>query len=82
MTMVDEPVAVIASFGGRGGMRPLRFRWNGRVIHVKGVTYRWVRREGSRRLHLFSVTDGGTLYSLCFDPAGLSWRLEAVETEI
>ncbi len=82
MTTIDEPVTVIASFGGGERISPLKFRWSGRVIPVKEVTYRWVRHDGSRRLYCFSLTDGSTLYNLCFDPEGLSWMLQAVETEL
>lgn len=81
MTEIDEPVTVVASFGGSERVRPLRFNWGGRVITVKEVTYRWVRHDGARRLYFFSLTDGKTLYNLCFDPSGLTWRLHAVETE-
>lgn len=80
--IIGEQVTVTASFGGRDGVRPLRFTWNGRVILVKEVTYRWVQQEGSKRLHFFSLTDGSSLYSLYFDPAGLRWGLQAVETEL
>ncbi len=82
MTAIDEPVTVVASFGGRERVKPLSFRWAGREIPVKEVTYRWVQQDGSRRLYFFSLTDGSTLYNLCFDPSGLSWRLQAVETEL
>jgi hypothetical protein len=81
MTGIDEPVAVVASFGDGGRIRPLRFRWGGRVIQVEEVTYRWTQYEGRRKLYFFSITDGGALYNLSFDPAGLRWMLKAVETE-
>ncbi len=81
MTTIGEPVTVVASFSGGGKINPLKFRWSGRVIPVKEVTYRWVKHDGGRRLYCFSITDGSTLYNLSFDPAGLSWRLQAVETE-
>ncbi len=80
MTTVDEPVTVVASFGGGGRISPLKFRWSGRVIPVREVTYRWTRHVGGRRLYCFSISDGTTLYSLSFDPEGLSWRLQAVDT--
>lgn len=79
---VGEQVTVIASFGGRDGVRPLSFNWDGRVIQVKEVTYRWVQQDGSKRLYFFSLTDGRALYSLYFDPAGLRWGLQAVETDL
>ncbi len=80
MVEIDEPVAVVASFY-KGRVRPLKFKWNERVIPVKEVTYQWVQRDGLRRWYLFSVTDGKTLYNLSYEPQGQQWKLRAVETE-
>ncbi|GBE01224.1 hypothetical protein BMS3Bbin06_01908 [bacterium BMS3Bbin06] len=82
MTPIDEPVVVVASFAGGERVRPIKFRWGDRVIHVKEITYRWTKQEGKRKLYLFSLTDGRTLYNISFDPAGLIWRLEGLETDI
>jgi len=76
---VEEPVTVIVSFGGRERLRPLKFRWNGRVIPVKEVTYRWTNVDGDKKFYCFSLTDGTTLYNLSFDPKELQWRLLEVE---
>ncbi len=80
MVEIDEPVAVVATFY-QGRIRPERFRWNGRLIQVKKVTYHWIERDGLREVHSFSVTDGKTLYNLSYETDTLSWRLQAVETE-
>lgn len=80
MVEINEPVAVVASFYN-GKVRPLKFRWNQRVIHIKEVTYQWVQQDGFRRWLFFSVSDGKTLYNLSYDPEDLSWNLRAVETE-
>ncbi len=80
MVEVDEPVAVVASFY-KGRVRPLRFRWNQRVIEVRDVTYQWTQEDGFRRWLFFSVTDGKTLYNLCYEPDRLLWILRAVEPE-
>jgi len=80
MTMpVEEPVTVIASFGGKERLRPLKFRWNGRVIQVSDVTYRWTSTDGDRKFYCFSITDGKALYNLSFDPQGLQWKLLEIE---
>lgn len=80
MVEIDEPVAVVATFY-QGRIRPERFRWNGRLIQVKRVTYHWIERDGLREVHSFSVTDGKTLYNLSYETDTLCWRLQAVETE-
>ena len=45
---LNQPVDVLTVFL-EGRVRPLRFRWKGRVIRVKKVTGEWSRREGSHR---------------------------------
>ncbi len=79
MTRIGEPISVIASFGLPYRIRPVRFRWSGRLLEVKEVTYTWTTREGECRIYHFSVTDGRTLYELSFDTAALLWRVEQVE---
>lgn len=79
MTRIGEPISVIASFGPPYRVRPVRFRWSGRLLEVKEVTYTWTTKEGERRLYHFSVTDGSTLYELSFDTAALLWRIEQLE---
>ncbi|NOX20423.1 MAG: hypothetical protein GXO99_04085 [Nitrospirae bacterium] len=80
MTEIDEPVVVVATFY-QGRIRPVKFKWKGRLIHVKKVTYHWIQKDGLKEIHFFSVTDGKTLYSLAYDTDTISWHLQAVETE-
>jgi hypothetical protein len=71
----NEPVDVLTAFLG-GRMRPLRFRWKGKVVRVRKVTGEWSRREGSNRLAYFSVeSTSAETYELCYDPRGPSWTL-------
>lgn len=72
---LNQPVDVLTAFLD-GRVRPLRFRWKGRVIRVRKVTGEWSRREGSNRLTYFSVEGpGAETYELCYDPRDLSWIL-------
>jgi hypothetical protein len=72
---LDEPVDVLTCFLG-GRVRPLRFRWRGKVIRVRKVTGEWTRREGSHRLSYFSVEGAGTeSYELRYDSRSQSWTL-------
>ncbi len=77
---LSDPVDVITAFV-EGKMRPLRFRWQGRVIRVKQVTGEWNRREGQTVLRYFSVqAQGAESYELCFDPRGPRWILSRAWT--
>ncbi|HEX8949221.1 MAG TPA: hypothetical protein VF790_09690 [Dissulfurispiraceae bacterium] len=74
-----EAINVIASFGPAYRIRPVRFRWSGRLFDVKEVTYSWKSREGQKIIYHFSVTDGKTLYELTFDTHSLLWKVENLE---
>ena len=82
MLEIGEPVHVIASFGIHSRLRPLMFRWSGREVKIKDITYEWTTSMGKSRLIHFSVTDGSTLYELCFDSASITWSIENIETDL
>lgn len=72
---LNEPVDVLTAFL-EGRVRPLRFRWKGRVVRIQRVTGEWSRREGAARLAYFSVEGpSAETYELCYDPRGPSWTL-------
>jgi len=81
MEYIGERVAVLAAFGGRNKLRPVKFQWSQKVIPVRDVTYSWVEMVGSSKVYHFSVTDGSTLYELSFNTASTVWKLERVEAE-
>jgi hypothetical protein len=76
---VGEVVSVMASFGQPYRLRPVRFRWAGRLFDVKEITYTWQTMEGQAKVYHFSVSDGSGLYELSFDATSLLWRLENTE---
>jgi hypothetical protein len=77
---LNDPVDVLTAFVD-GAMRPLRFRWQGRVIRVKKVTGRWTRREGQTLVQCFSVEGSGAeTYELHYDPRGPRWVLSRAWT--
>ena len=51
---LNDPVDVLTAFV-HGSMRPIRFRWQGRVIRVRKITGQWARREGQAQLRYFAV---------------------------
>ena len=76
---MSEQISVVASFGLPYKIRPVRFRWSGRLLEVREITYRWESRLGQSRLYHFAVTDGASLYELSFDSGSLLWSIEGVE---
>ena len=79
MRDIGERIIVVASFGMPYRIKPLRFRWSGRMFEVKDITYTWQTRDGQKTTHHFSVTDGRTLYELSFDTHSLVWKMENLE---
>lgn len=80
MTMdIGETISVIASFGLPYKIRPLRFKWSGKLFEVRDITYAWQTKEGQTRIYHFSISDGKTLYELSFDTTSLLWRIEKLE---
>jgi hypothetical protein len=76
---IGETISVIASFGLPYKIRPLRFKWSGKLFDVKDITYIWQTKEGQTKFYHFSVSDGKTLYELSFDTTSLLWRIEKLE---
>jgi len=76
---IGETISVIASFGLPYKIRPLRFKWSGKLFEVKDITYIWQTKEGQTKFYHFSVSDGKTLYELSFDTTSLLWKIEKLE---
>lgn len=72
---LNERVEVLAAFGG--GLhtcRPLKFRRaSGREVEVREIGLHHPGQAGTRTVHVFDVTDGGTDYRLEFDSERLTW---------
>ena len=76
---IGDAISVLASFGMPYRIKPLRFRWSGRLFEVKEITYTWQTKDGQKNIYHFSVTDNKTLYELSFDTDSLIWRIENLE---
>jgi hypothetical protein len=76
---IGETISVIASFGLPYKIRPVRFKWNGRLFEVKEITYSWQTKEGQNKIYHFSISDGKTLYELSFNATSLLWKIERLE---
>ncbi len=77
---LDDPVDVLTAFE-EGAMRPLRFRWQGRVVRVQKITGQWNRREGQAVLRYFAVQGAqDDSYELYYDSRGPRWVLSRAWT--
>lgn len=75
--LLNEQIQVVATFQpGHQPCTPVRFkRANGTVVDVQELGLRHPLAKGTKTLHIFDVTDGGTDYRLEFDSERLTWRL-------
>ena len=75
---IYEPIEVITHFQ-EGRLRPLRFKWNGRVYKIRQWNGFWINRQGSNRQYHFSVqADNSDFVELMFDDADLQWQIARV----
>ncbi|HIJ60782.1 MAG TPA: hypothetical protein HPP56_09275 [Nitrospirae bacterium] len=81
MISIGENISVLASFSSSYKMKPLRFKWSGRLFDINEITYQWVTKDGLKTIYHFSVIAGGSLYELTFDTHSLIWRLERLDTQ-
>ena len=58
--------------GGRYGVRPTSFIWDGREREVKSVESDWLEPGGR---HFLVRTQGDRLFELCYDEAADRWLI-------
>lgn len=74
VTQLNEPVKVLASFGG-GDFRPVIMRFSGKRHPISKLNMHHTKREGDDVLHYFSVsTDMGDCI-LCYSKENIDWTL-------
>ena len=74
-----ERIDVISMFRKRT-VRPVKFKYAGRVHKVSKVLYTWVTREGSFPVHHFSVlTEDGNRFELSLNTYTIDWALDTDE---
>lgn len=74
---IREPIKVMAVFDC--DIRPVKFKWHGRVYPIKEITHTWSSRDGSVRSIHFAVSDGATLFDIAYDTVSMRWTLEGVD---
>lgn len=76
-TEINEQIKVLAVFDKM--IKPVKFKWKGRVYPVKEVTYTWTTREGSAPVVHFSVSDGDSLFELSYNQSTMKWSIEKAQ---
>jgi hypothetical protein len=75
---IGDPIEVITLFRD-GALKPLKFRWKGRVYRISRVNGGWCSDEGATKFHHFSVmSDGPDVYELAYNSSDLNWELSRV----
>ena len=75
---IGEAIEVIAVFQ-ENRMRPVRFRWNGRVFKIKRINGSWKSDQGAARFHHFSVmAEGPDVYEISYNPERYAWNIDRV----
>ena len=78
---ISDPIDTLAVFQGRH-IRPVRFRWKGRVCKVVEITARWQTRNGYSRIHHFTTRDDSqNFYQIAFDGNRGVWSLTRAWSE-
>jgi hypothetical protein len=75
---IYEGIEVISLFKN-GKIRPLRFKWNGRVYKVNRLNGHWVSPQGYNKQYHFSIiADSCDYFEIMFDTANFEWQLARV----
>jgi len=84
-TKVHEPIRVAVDFIPANAKTsskviPLAFMWAQKKYVVKKVNLVYKRRQGTRNLWCFAVSDTANSYVLLYDPESLQWTLDELYT--
>ena len=78
---IDESVSVdLLSNHLKGKAWPWLIHWRGNRYMITKVGLHHIMREGRVLYHIFSVTDGVSLFKLRFDTETLGWRLIEIDS--
>jgi hypothetical protein len=75
---IFEPIEVISLFN-EGKIRPLRFKWNGRIYKVNKINGHWVNPQGYTKQHHFSlIADSSDYFEILMDTSNFEWQIARV----
>lgn len=83
---IGERIEVVVVYGPpasklRGKLKPIKFRWRGKVYPIRQITLATDTKDGGVRRRFFSVVSGGNVYRICFNRENEDWILEEVWME-
>jgi hypothetical protein len=77
-----ERIEVISVFRQKT-VRPVKFKYAGRVHVVSKILYSWMTREGSFPVHNFSVlTEDGERFALSLNTYTMDWTISCVDEAV
>ena len=80
--MEAESIDVISVFHKKT-VRPVKFKYAGRVHVVSKILYTWMTREGSFPVHNFSVlTEDGERFALSLNTYTMDWTISCVDEAV
>lgn len=80
-TQINELVSVdLLSNHINGKAYPWIIAWRGRRYKISKVGLHSLVHEGRTLIHIFSVTDGTSFFTLHFNTETLKWRLMEMES--
>jgi hypothetical protein len=75
---IFEKVEVITLFK-EGKMKPLRFKWNGRIYKITQIHGHWQSPQGYHKQYHFSlITDSSDYFEIIFDTSNFEWQIARV----
>ena len=75
---IFEAIEVITLFK-EGKIKPLRFKWNGRIYKITTVHGSWSSPQGYNKQYHFSlITDSSDQFEITFDTSNFEWQVVRV----
>ena len=81
MMLKGDPIRIAVIYEPGKRFRPVWFELNRKQHNVVETTYHWRDKIGEARYLDYTVTDGGALYELIFNPLDQVWTLISQQTE-
>jgi hypothetical protein len=81
MMLRGDPIRIAVIYEPGKRIRPVWFELNRKMHKVVETTYHWRDKIGETHYLHYTVTDGGMLYELIFNPLDQIWTLNSQQTE-
>ena len=75
---IFEPIEVISLFKD-GKIKPLRFKWNGRIYKINRLNGHWISPQGyTKQYHFSLMADTYDYFEIMFDTSNFEWQIARV----